>query len=258
MKLHTQQKTPEQMVAAIFALDLDPIKFKLMDKKEGLGWTREQADRLELEYRRFLALTAKYPEEVIAPSSEVDKFWHGHILDTMKYAEDCQRIFGHFLHHFPYFGMRDAEDAANLVDAATNTRRLYEQEFGGAVTENAAYCARVAADTSAYCARVVGAEVDAAYCARVAAPTGVAEDNTAYCARVAGQPGTAAETDAAYCARVAGPASMAEDSAAYCARVAGKADTSQDAAYCARATAGAGYYATVLGKGRPTLESAAA
>lgn len=241
MKLHTQQKTPEQMVAAIFALDLDPIKFKLMDKKEGLGWTREQADRLELEYRRFLALTAKYPEEVIAPSSEVDKFWHGHILDTMKYAEDCQRIFGHFLHHFPYFGMRDAEDAANLVDAATNTRRLYEQEFGGAVTENAAYCARVAADTSAYCARVAGAEADAAYCARVAAPAGVAEDNAAYCARVAGQPGIGAVDDAAYCARVAG-----------------KADTSQDAAYCARATGGAAYYATVLGKGRPTLESAAA
>lgn len=140
MSQHSQQKTPEQIVDAIFALDLDPIKFKLMDKKEGHGWSRAQADQAELEYKRFLVLLAKYPDEVIAPDTTVDKFWHGHILDTMKYAEDCQNVFGYFLHHFPYFGLRDKEDAANLTKAAQTMRRLYEQEFGAAQADDSAYC----------------------------------------------------------------------------------------------------------------------
>ena len=242
-----EKKTPEQMVEAVFALNLDPIKFKLMDRKEGHGWTREEADRHELEYRRFLALVAKYPDAVITPDANVDKFWHGHILDTMKYAEDCQAVFGYFLHHFPYFGMRDAEDAANLAEAAAQTRRLYEQEFGSAAAGDAAYCARVA--DAAYCARVAGAEETApgaSYCARVAADT---DKEAAYCAA----------TTASYCARVAGDAAAPKASAAYCAATAPSycaRVTGAEQAYCA--VTSAGYHATVLGKGRPTLESATA
>jgi hypothetical protein len=138
--MENTKSTIEQVVSAIEALDLDPIKFKLMDKKEGHGWTREQADHYELEYKRFLTLLAKYPGELIAPSTEVDKFWHGHILDTLKYAEDCHQVFGHFLHHFPYFGMRGPEDAANLAAAAENMKRLYEKEFGSLEQAPTSYC----------------------------------------------------------------------------------------------------------------------
>lgn len=171
------------MVEAIFALDLDPIKFKLMDKEEGYGWSRAQADRCELEYRRFLALLAKYPDEVIAPSKEVDQFWHGHILDTMKYAEDCQNVFGYFLHHFPYFGLRDEEDVANLARAAKTMQRLYRQEFGAAPADEAGYCAGAA---SVYCARAAAQQ--SAYCARAAA---------SYCARAAGRDAAAEQPAAA-------------------------------------------------------------
>lgn len=123
-------KPVEQVVAAIQALDLDPIKLKLMDPEEGQGWSREHVERMELAYKRFLTLMVKFPDETIAPTKDVDKFWHGHILDTLKYAEDCQNVFGHFLHHFPYFGMRGEEDAANLRAAAENMHRIYEREFG--------------------------------------------------------------------------------------------------------------------------------
>ena len=60
----------------------------------------------------------------------MDKFWHAHILDTRKYIEDCERVFGCYLHHFPYFGMRGADDAAALARAGERTRALYEEEFG--------------------------------------------------------------------------------------------------------------------------------
>lgn len=232
-----KHRTAEQMTEAVFALDLDPIKFKLMDAKEGHGWTREEADRHELEYRRFLALVAKYPEEAITPDTNVDKFWHGHILDTMKYAEDCEQVFGYFLHHFPYFGMRGDEDAANLAEAAAKTRSLYQQEFGyldaGTEAGEGSYCARVA--------QPVAAAPGSAYCARVAAP------QASYCARTV-------MPDAAYCARAAAPA---VSEASYCARASAPAGTGADA-YCAAAKPAAepAYLATVLGKGRPTPDSA--
>ena len=68
------------------------------------------------------------------PSKLVDKFWHLHILDTEKYIEDCRHCFGSILHHFPYFGMRGDQDAANLQSAYGKTFVLYQQAFGMAAT----------------------------------------------------------------------------------------------------------------------------
>lgn len=220
------------MVAAVFSLDLDPIKFKLMDANEGYGWTREETDSRELEYKRFLALVAKFPDEAIVPNKEVDKFWHAHILDTMKYAEDCHNVFGYFLHHFPYFGMRDDEDAANLANANERTQALYRQEFGAAKQPDAGYCGVAA---TAYCG-VAAESASAAYC-------GVASEKTAtaYC-------GVALDkTESAYC----GVASE-KTSAAYCGIASDKAAS----AYCGAAKPA--YCGVVTGKGRPTLDKVAA
>jgi hypothetical protein len=152
-----------QIVEAIQALDLDPIKLKLMDPEEGQGWTRDHADRVEVAYRRFLTLLAKFPAETIAPTRDVDKFWHGHILDTMKYAEDCERVFGFFLHHFPYFGMRGEQDAADLGAASARMHAIYEREFGESMPSASAWCmaARPAAVDSAWC---MAAQKTSAWC----------------------------------------------------------------------------------------------
>ena len=164
MKTKLTNRPVEQVVGAIRALDLDPIKLKLMDLEEGQGWSREYADSMELAYKRFLTLLVTHPEETIAPSKDVDKFWHGHILDTLKYAEDCQNVFGNFLHHFPYFGMRGEEDAKNLAAAAANMKRLYQQEFGSAQAHSAAFCSAAAqAKDAAFCSAAVQAK-DAAFC----------------------------------------------------------------------------------------------
>src|SRR5258708_13957675 len=152
MQMQSEGKPVEQIVAAIQALDLEPIKFKLMDTEEGQGWPREYVEQMAIAYKRFLTLSVKYPEETIAPSKDVDKFWHGHILDTMKYAEDCQNVFGYFLHHFPYFGMRGEEDAANLAEAGRTTKRLYEKEFGETIPSRASMCSvAVTKDDVAMC-----------------------------------------------------------------------------------------------------------
>jgi hypothetical protein len=126
----TRTSTASNLNEMILALDLDPIKIKLMDSEDGEGWSRAKAEAVDLEYRRFLQLNLEHRGVAIVPTKDVDKFWHFHILDTMKYADDCNTVFGRFVHHFPYFGLRGKEDARNLRQAATNTRRLYRQTFG--------------------------------------------------------------------------------------------------------------------------------
>jgi len=111
-------------------LDLELIKVKLMDKEEGLGWSSDRCDEAEKWYKRFLYLHKKNPSSPLVPVNDMDRFWHQHILDTEKYAKDCDKIFGYFLHHFPYFGMRGGEDAANLKRAAEETSNIFEKEYG--------------------------------------------------------------------------------------------------------------------------------
>lgn len=125
-----QRKTLEQTIAAIKALDLTPIKFKAGRKEDGYGWSADYADQMEVAYKRYLILHAKHPDLTLAPERDIDRFWHMHILDTRKYAVDCEATFGYFLHHFPYLGLRGEEDAQALQAAFLQMQRLSVEEFG--------------------------------------------------------------------------------------------------------------------------------
>jgi hypothetical protein len=131
--------TPIQPLALsmddIEALDLSMIKLKLRDLEEGPGWDADTCNTVEVEYKRFLSLKRAYPEYELVPDRQVDLFWHQHILDTEKYALDCAVIFGSFLHHFPYFGMRSQEDYAALCRAFSESQSLYELHFGSSSNE---------------------------------------------------------------------------------------------------------------------------
>lgn len=130
----------EERIKHIETLDLDPIKIKLLCSDDGPGWDRAKIEQMERKYRQFLTLNLKHPNRSIVPNKEIDLFWHAHILDTLKYAEDCQKIFGRFLHHFPYFGMRGKEDAQNLQRVFEETQALFEEEFGEKLAEQQGDC----------------------------------------------------------------------------------------------------------------------
>lgn len=129
----------EKRVGRIESLDLGPIKFKLVHG-ESNPISRKEVETLEKRYKRFLILSLKNRQVKIVPDKEVDAFWHAHILDTQKYAADCEHVFGYFLHHFPYFGMRGADDAEQLQIAFAETKQLYEAEFGEAYHAEGADC----------------------------------------------------------------------------------------------------------------------
>ena len=115
---------------AIAEIDLSMVKMKLRDQDEGKGWTIEECETAELEYKRYLTLNFRYEDRAIVPTKQIDDFWHYHILDTRAYHRDCQRVFGEYFHHFPYFGMRGDEDEENLKNSFFETVDLYEREFG--------------------------------------------------------------------------------------------------------------------------------
>jgi hypothetical protein len=168
MHMSSTSRTLEQTLAAIQALDLEPIKFKATRAEDGYGWTPEYADRMEQSYKRYLMLQAKYPGLTLAPDQDTDRFWHMHILDTRKYAADCEATFGHFLHHFPYLGLRGEEDARALDQAFALMQSLQAREFGAAehpegATQASAWCAVEPTAKAAWCA--VEPTAKAAWCA---------------------------------------------------------------------------------------------
>jgi len=116
--------------ALIAALDLNPIKTKLMHKESGEGWSLEHANAIETEYRRFLYLMKAFPHVPTAPLVDVDTFWHYHILDTMKYARDCEQAFGYFVHHYPYLGLEGENGVEMRQQAGERMHELYESTFG--------------------------------------------------------------------------------------------------------------------------------
>ena len=115
---------------AFAALDLEPVKTKLMHVASGEGWSRAKVDALDVEYRRFLYLSHAFPSEEIAPTVDVDTFWHYHILDTAKYAADCASTFGYFVHHNPNVKLDSAPEAGDEERGGRRMREMYEHTFG--------------------------------------------------------------------------------------------------------------------------------
>lgn len=195
-------KPVPEVIAAIQALDLESVKLRIMHPERGQGWTRDHADSIENAYKNFLSMLVKYPDDAgdILLSEDVDEFWHAHILQTMKYADDCEHLFGNFLHHNPQIGEGSPERRAAQI---AKTRRLYLREFGAQAADAAwtgghahrdatmqadkgAYC-DATIRSAAYCDATVGAG-KAAYC-----DTSVRSVNAAYC------DATVARGKTAYC-----------------------------------------------------------
>src|SRR5216117_979781 len=124
-------KPTAAVISAIQALDLESVKVSIMDPGLGEGWTQNYADSIEVAYKNYLTMLVKYQDDAedILLSEDVDEFWHTYILQTIKYTEDCEAVFGKYLHHTPHIGEVTQEDVEKRIALAEKTRRLYEREF---------------------------------------------------------------------------------------------------------------------------------
>ncbi len=81
----------------IMSLDFTLIRDRMIIK---YTWSEQRTDDAIEQYRQYLYMTQVLGTP-IAPTSDVDEIWHQHILHTNKYAIDCKKVFGKFLHHLP-------------------------------------------------------------------------------------------------------------------------------------------------------------
>jgi hypothetical protein len=127
----SQEVTTEERLRHIDALDLEPIVYKLMHPEPGhAALSLAEADQDVALYRCFLKLCVLHPTATIVPTRQLDHVWHTHMLDTAKYRADCDLVFGHFMDHFPYAGLRGEEDRRAWRDDFAQTRRLFRRHFG--------------------------------------------------------------------------------------------------------------------------------
>ncbi|MDP9175259.1 MAG: hypothetical protein M3O30_15540 [Planctomycetota bacterium] len=111
----------------IAALDLTTARQKFAVRKSLFWWLTKNPHRVESEYRQFLYLIAANPGKTVVPwSRDLDDFWHAHILDTAKYAQDCQALTGSFIHHNPHL----PEGSPLHRVAFSDTREMYRAAFG--------------------------------------------------------------------------------------------------------------------------------
>ena len=112
-------------------LDFTLIRMKLADREHGSSWPKSKIEEAELLYIAYLSILLAYRDTEVsfAPPALADEFWHQHILDTRKYVSDCLTLFGEYLHHFPYFGMRGPEDSKALHQATAQMQILLSTHF---------------------------------------------------------------------------------------------------------------------------------
>jgi hypothetical protein len=116
-------------VEAVDRIDLTPINSKLRHENPSF-WTDQLIAETETNYRRFLALKMLHPSTHLSVNKTLDEYWHQHILDTRKYAADCEEVFGQFLHHYPYFGMADEDEWQENLDTFAYTQQIWQEAFG--------------------------------------------------------------------------------------------------------------------------------
>ena len=121
----------KQAVQASYAIakshNLDDV-CNFLIHREGMSPAKVQA--MKEEYVRFIALAFNHhsSNKRIGISSEVDPFWHTHILFTQNYTDFCQKIGGFYFHHEPT--ITDLDVQRITPDFKKNTLALYRQHFG--------------------------------------------------------------------------------------------------------------------------------
>jgi len=132
----SQAKIDEVMIV------VNCLNFEQMDSKliKTYGWSEIDVSSIRKTYRKWLVLSACYPDLKLVPTMKLDEYWHMHILDTKKYMEDCQLIFGRYMHHYPYFGLESDSDYSDKCFILT--KELFKKHFEDNISSEASGCGK--------------------------------------------------------------------------------------------------------------------
>ena len=117
----------QQNFTRLESWNLDSVKQYLVLKE---NFDPETVDKMEVEYKRFLALTLAVGQDQPLPvSTNIDPMWHTHLLFSLDYTDMCYKhADGVYIHHLP--AVSDEERGRLCMAYKEGTIPLYRAAFG--------------------------------------------------------------------------------------------------------------------------------
>ena len=112
---------------ALVSVDLSEASYRSDSFPQ--DWTREQRETALKRYVKWLELKRRNPASRLAPTRDIDLFWHLHMLSPVAYHRDCMRVFGRVLDHEGGFGKGPGERPV-LERVFRRTAELWEEAYG--------------------------------------------------------------------------------------------------------------------------------
>ena len=120
------QESVDNALALVSSIDLSKISAKLQSH---YGVSGDDVEVMSDLYRKWLALHMCYPNAELTPNELLDEYFGTHIFWILRaYSRDCEKLFGFYLHHYPYFGLEGDEQARDAGFDLTNA--LFKKHFG--------------------------------------------------------------------------------------------------------------------------------
>lgn len=111
------------LLRRVNAVDFSAVILRLTEEGK---WSAKRVKEAEIEYRQFLYLMAKYPEETFIPwDADVDEFWFLHSLLHRKYDLDCYSLFGELVLYDPKLFSERSKYSVEVEE----TTKFFVEEF---------------------------------------------------------------------------------------------------------------------------------
>ncbi len=120
---------------ALPELSVDLVRASRRSDDFPSDWSDAQRIEGERRYRQWLELKRRNPGARLAPTRNIDLFWHLHMLAPVAYLRDCTRLFGRVLDHDGGFG-KDPAELPTLQAVYADTARLWESTWGTAYADD--------------------------------------------------------------------------------------------------------------------------
>jgi hypothetical protein len=98
-------------------------------------WTDEQRRASLRRYVQWLTLKRENPRSRLAPTRDIDLFWHLHMLRPVAYFNDCIRLIGRIVDHDGGFGKGEGE-LPRLQEVFGQTAQMWESRFDSPYRED--------------------------------------------------------------------------------------------------------------------------
>jgi hypothetical protein len=110
-------------------LSVDLVRASYRSDTFPSDWSEERRVRGVARYQKWLRLKQLHPNARLAPTHDIDLFWHLHMLAPVAYYRDCMRLFGRLLDHDGGFGKGPGELPV-LREVFARTARWWEGTYG--------------------------------------------------------------------------------------------------------------------------------